>query len=69
MCCKEHLDPDEEEETRDIAAVRIHVERAIQRIKNFNILKFVMPNSMASDVNKIWMVCAILNNFKGPLVV
>lgn len=69
MRCKDQLDPDEEEETRQIAAVRIHVERAIARIKNFNILKFVLPNCMASDVNKIWKVCAILTNFKGPLVV
>ena len=29
MRCKDQLDPDEEEETRQIAAVRIHVERAI----------------------------------------
>ena len=49
MRCKNQLDPDEEEETREIAAVRIHVERAIERIKNYNILKQIVPNNMAED--------------------
>ena len=33
MRCKDQLDPDEEDETRQIASVHIHVERAIERIK------------------------------------
>lgn len=68
MRCKDQLDPDEEDETRQIASVCIHVERAIERIKNFNILRQIIPNTMAEDINKIWKVCAILTNFKGPLV-
>ena len=68
MRCKDQLDPDEEDETRQIASVRIHVERAIERIKNFNILRQIIPNTMAEDINKIWKVCAILTNFKSPLV-
>ena len=68
MRCKDQLDPDEEDGTRQIASVRIHVERAIERIKNFNILRQIIPNTMAEDINKIWKVCAILTNFKGPLV-
>ena len=68
MRCKDQLDPDEEDETRQIASVRIHVERAIERIKNFNILRQIIPNTMAEDINKIWKVSAILTNFKGPLV-
>ena len=68
MRCKDQLDPDQEDETRQIASVRIHVERAIERIKNFNILRQIIPNTMAEDINKIWKVCAILTNFKGPLV-
>ena len=70
MRCKDQLDPDEEDETRQIASVRIHVQRAIiiERIENFNILRQIIPNTMAEDINKIWKVCAILTNFKGPLV-
>ena len=68
MRCKDQLNPDEEDETRKIASVHIHVERAIERLKNFNILRQIIPNTMAEDINKIWKVCAILTNFKGPLV-
>ena len=68
MRCKDQLDPDEEDETRQIASVCIHVEKAIERMKNFNILRQIIPNTMAEDINKIWKVCAILTNFKGPLV-
>ena len=38
MRCKDQLSPEEEDETRDVASVRIHVERAIERVKNYNIL-------------------------------
>ena len=67
MRCKDQLSP-EEEETRDAASVRIHVERAIERVKNYNILTQITPNSMAEDLNKIWKVCALLTNLKGCLV-
>ena len=49
MRCKEQLSPEEEDKTRDVASVRIHVERAIERVKNYNILTQIIPNSMAED--------------------
>ena len=52
--------------TRRIASVRIHVERAIGRIKNFRILKSV-PNSMHNMANQFF-VCSILTNFQPTLV-
>ena len=69
MRSKDQLNPDEEDETREIASVRIHVERAIERVENCNILKQILPNSMSEDFDKIWKVCCLLANFKGPLVV
>ena len=56
MRSKDQLNPDEEDETREIASVRIHAERAIERVKNFNILKQILLNSMDEDVDKIWKV-------------
>ena len=47
------LSVSDENETRRIAAVRVHVERAIRRIKCFRILKNVFPLSMASELNKV----------------
>ena len=32
MRSKDQLNPDEEDETREIASVRIHVERAIEKV-------------------------------------
>ena len=66
---KDQLDILDETETRRIASVRIHVERAIARIKSFRILKTTFPISMASDLNKIWVICCYLNNFLPPIVV
>ena len=40
--------------TRRIASVRIHIERAIGRIKNYNILNNI-PNSMHSRINQIFL--------------
>ena len=36
MRCKDQLRPEGEDETREVASVRIHVERAIERVKNYN---------------------------------
>ena len=65
---KEHLSVQEETETRQIAAVRIHVERAISRIKIFKILSTVFPITMGADLNKIWVICSYLTNFLPPLI-
>ncbi len=66
---KEFLSIEEETETRRIASVRIHVERAIARIKNFRILSTVFPISMGADLNKIWVICCYLSNFLPPLII
>ena len=65
---KGSLTIEEETQTRRIASVRVHVERAIRRIKTFRILKTVFPISMAADLNKIWVVCAYLTNLLPPLI-
>ena len=38
MRCKDQLSLEEEDETHDIASVRIHVERAIKCIRHYSIL-------------------------------
>ena len=55
--------------TRKIASARIHVERAIARIKNYRLLHQVIPFSMASDLDKIWGVCSYLTLFLPPLII
>lgn len=53
----------EETRTRQIANLRIHVERVIREVKNFRILRYVFPNVMADKLNQIWKICCYLNNF------
>ena len=52
--------------TRRIAALRIHVERAIGRIKSFKILHD-LPNNMNRITDQIFFVCCMLCNFSSPL--
>ncbi|KAK2550373.1 hypothetical protein P5673_028886 [Acropora cervicornis] len=54
--------------TRRIASLRIHVERAIQRMKKFRLLQGVIPISIAAVANQVVFVCAALCNFLKPLV-
>lgn len=50
-----------------IARARIHVERAIQRIKLFAILKFI-PQPYRTMASKIIQLCACLVNMQNPLL-
>ena len=68
MAGKEQLSLEEELETRSIASVRIHVERAIERIKNYRILQGVIPNRLHSQLDQIWFICSNLTNFLPPLI-
>ena len=58
----------EVKESQAIASVRIHVERAIQRIKRYRILRNEMPLTLHGSVNQIWTVCCMLCNFMPPLI-
>lgn len=46
--------------TQEIASLRIHVERAINKIKNFLIFEGVIPLSQFRIVNQMWCVCVAL---------
>ena len=52
---------------RQIASHRIHVERAIGRLKNFKILQGTIPLTSASLADEIVTVCASLCNLMKPL--
>ena len=56
------------QKTKSIACHRIHVERAIQRLKNFRILSSTIPLTMKACANQMIRVCAFFCNLLKPLV-
>ena len=50
---KGQFNEEEVETTRSVASVRIHVERAISRIKMYKIINNVVPLSIAGVLNQI----------------
>ena len=54
--------------TQTIAMHRIHVERAICKIKRFLILHSVIPIAMMGTINQIWTVICLLSNFQNPIL-
>lgn len=54
--------------TQEIASIRIHIERAINKVKNFHIWDSVVPLSLFGVVNQMWSVCAFLCNMHDPLI-
>ncbi|KAL5245954.1 hypothetical protein ACI65C_013362 [Semiaphis heraclei] len=51
----------------EIEKARVHVERAINRIKGFCILEFIPPK-LLPYASKIFQVCGALSNFQYPLI-
>ena len=46
--------------TQEIASLRIHVERAINKVKNFHIFDGVIPLTHFGEVNQMWCVCNVV---------
>ena len=55
-------------ETKTVANLRIHVERAINRIKTFRILKNIFPITLLPFVDDIVRTCAAICNIQPPLI-
>ena len=66
---KSQMTTAEVKKTKEVANLRIHVERAINRIKTYRILKTVMPITMLHHCDDIIKVCGALCNLKPLLFV
>lgn len=51
-----------------IASVRVHVERVIQRLKNFRILSNRLPLTLLPDMDRVVSVCAALVNMQPSII-
>jgi len=58
--------PEEVVLTQEIASLRIHVERAINKIKNFHIWDSVVPLHQMGLINQMWAVCAFFSVIFSP---
>ncbi|XP_050038400.3 uncharacterized protein [Dermacentor andersoni] len=65
---KPQLSDKEVTSTRRIASVRIHVERAINRIKTYRIFKQALPIWSKKSISNMVFVCAGLCNMKSELI-
>lgn len=63
-----HLTSNEIKQAKNIASLRIHVERAIQRLKSYQFLSGTMYINSISVANQALKVSAIFCNFMKPLV-
>jgi len=58
----------EVQQTKMIAKVRIHVERAIEKIKAHHIFDSEVPLSMLGTIDQPYTVVRLLTNFQGLLI-
>ncbi|KAK6180859.1 hypothetical protein SNE40_008835 [Patella caerulea] len=66
--CKPQLSARDLTSTRRIARVRIHVERAIRRLKMFKILSSIVAVSSLKLFDDMLLVCSALVNLRGDLI-
>ena len=64
----EQMLPTNVKKTKDIANLRIHVEKAIQRMKCFRLLKNQIPLTLLPLLDDMLIIVASLCNLQGPLV-
>ena len=64
---KSQFTPEEAKLCQKIACARIHVERANERIKNFEILRHISAKYRPVS-SKLFQVCCALTNIQDPLI-
>jgi hypothetical protein len=62
------LSKEDATESQTIASLRIHVERAIRRIKVFCQISNEIPLVFHGSINQLWTVTCLLCNFLPPLI-
>lgn len=65
---KKQLSPREVERSRRISRVRIHVERLMERLKNFKILSTTMNIGLVPQADNIMCICSAISNLHPKLV-
>lgn len=62
------MPPEDVVRTQEIARLRIHVEHAINKIKNFHTWDSIIPLNLFGIANQMWSVCVFLCNIQDPIL-
>ena len=65
---KKQFTKEESEHNKKIASLRIHVERYMERLKNWHFFDRPIPVSMSDIASDTWIVVACFSNFLPPMV-
>jgi hypothetical protein len=66
---KAQFSADEARENKNIANLRVHIERANRRFKEFHLFDAALPLTLAGTANQLWAIACMLTNFQNPLIV
>ena len=66
---KTHFTKVQVEQAKTISRARIHVERAIGRLKEFKLLSHELPLNMLDLADYIWIIAGAITNLQPPLVI
>ena len=64
----DQMSPEDVFHTQQIASERIHVERAINKVKNFHVFHRPIPLSMFGSDNQMWTLCGPLTLLQNPII-
>ena len=65
---KKQLSAFSTEQRRRLAQIQIHVERIMERIKNFSIISIQLPMSFVPHIDNILIICGTLSNLERLFV-
>lgn len=65
---KKQFTKEESDHNKKIASLRIHVERYMERLKNWHFFDRSIPLSLSDTPSDTWIVIACLSNFLSPIV-
>ena len=65
----DQMPPEDVVKTQCIVDLRIHVERAINKIKNLHIWDKVIPLSLFPIVNQMWTVCGFMQRSRSNFLI
>jgi hypothetical protein len=68
LCSDGRFTSSQIQDNQKFASLRIHVERHIKRVKEYNLLQSTVPLSIAGSVNQLWTVANLVTLFKRPLI-